>query len=285
MKECDKIKNLFGSYLYGDVTPDERIAVEDHIARCKKCAEDLRSRQEILKVIMPRPLPDRMPESAQDNFVWNVYRRIVGEALRQQPRQMFLRRFVMQPTIAALALAVGVAIGSFWLHPPASTIMPGPSIVTTGIEEPSKESSQPTVRVEGVTNQRKQTAFEQPSRISQKVLVAKSKTPNVGSPAPTTREDKAIQMVSTTFTKRMDLTPEVLLSNLQTLNLQDQLADADFINYSLRDPRRALAAYQRIVEDYPDTNAAADAKERINAILNPEYEIHVKHVSDIGIQF
>ncbi len=285
MKECDKIKNLFGFYLYNDVTSDERIAVEDHIARCKKCAEDLRSRQEVLKVIGPHPLPDMMPESVQDNFAWNVYKRIAGEVLRQQPRQVFFRRFVMQPTIAALALAIGVAIGSFWLHPPVSTIVPGSSVITAKVEESIKESPQPAIRVEGVTDQRKRTAFEQPPRISRNVLVAKSKTSKESSEAPTARENKTVQMVSTTFTKRMDLTPEALLSNLQTLNLQDQLADADFINYSLRDPRRALAAYQRIVEDYPDSNVAIDAKERIDAILSSEYEIHEDHVSNIGIQF
>ena len=49
MKECSKVKKLFGAYLYNNATPTERGAVEKHIKDCEECASDLQSRQAVLE--------------------------------------------------------------------------------------------------------------------------------------------------------------------------------------------------------------------------------------------
>jgi len=43
------------------------------------------------------------------------------------------------------------------------------------------------------------------------------------------------------------------------------------INYSLRQPQRALSRYQMIIDHYPDTDAAKEAQKRIKTILDSEY--------------
>jgi len=52
--------------------------------------------------------------------------------------------------------------------------------------------------------------------------------------------------------------------------------DADFVNYSLRDYSRALAEYRKIIEDYPDTDAAIEARGRIKAILDAERNARIE---------
>ena len=98
MKKCDKIKDLFGPYLYNSVTPAERAAVEEHIENCEECADDLRSRQKVLETLRLDLQTEEMPQKTQDNFAYNVYRRIAGESLQQRSRQVFLRRFILAAT-------------------------------------------------------------------------------------------------------------------------------------------------------------------------------------------
>ena len=67
-----------------------------------------------------------------------------------------------------------------------------------------------------------------------------------------------------------------------------RLEEANFIYYSLREPRRALAEYQWVVDYYPNTDDAREAKMKIKAILDSEYRIQagdvvVELAADMGI--
>jgi hypothetical protein len=69
-----------------------------------------------------------------------------------------------------------------------------------------------------------------------------------------------------------------LMQGMLLPDLRRRLEDANFINYSLGDHRRALAAYQRLVDYYPDTDAAMEARVKIRAILDTEYSIRAENV-------
>jgi hypothetical protein len=65
--------------------------------------------------------------------------------------------------------------------------------------------------------------------------------------------------------------PDVLVSKEMSSNSRNLLINADIINYSLKDPRKALSRYDMIVNYYPNTDAAQEAKERIKSILDSEF--------------
>jgi hypothetical protein len=247
MKECDKIKRLFGPYLYNSVTPAERAVVEGHIDKCEKCAEDLRTRREVLGKIEPDLQLGEMPQRTQDNFAWNVYRRIASDALQRRSRQIVLRRLVLQPSLAAVALVV-VAIGVLRFYPGPATIRE-PSSVAVRTDETNKRGLRAALYVEEFFR-RQGTSYE--------------REPVVDSEPATTEQPSS------------DI--DHLMQGMLLPDLRRRLEDANFINYSLGDHRRALAAYQRLVDYYPDTDAAMEARVKIRAILDTEYSIRAENV-------
>jgi|GEM_PF-1582807 len=252
MKECSKIKRLFGPYLYNSVTAAERAAVEEHINRCEKCADDLRSRQKVLEKVDLHSQLGEMPQRTQDNFAWNVYRRIASDSLRRRSRQIFLRRFVLQPSLAAVVLAVMV-IGVFIFYPGFSTVRE-PSRVAVRTDETDKRGLRAALYVEEFLR-RQGTSYE--------------REPGDAGAGKVVRAMRASSLRSSSDTDH--LVQDMLLPDLRR-----RLEDANFINYSLGDRRRALAEYQRLVDYYPDTDAAVEARVKIRAIWDTEYNTRVE---------
>jgi hypothetical protein len=241
MEKCGKIRELFGPYLYNDVTPVERAAVEEHIAKCRKCANDLHSRRAVLEKLRTHSEPGEMPQRTGDDFAGNVYRRIASDVLKQRSRRVFLRRFVLQPSLAAAALAVVIAIGVFRLQPAPVTVGE-PASTTAKADEAEKKELRAALYVEeflrrqGTLREGEQGYDSTGSELS----VAGQPSPDMSS----------------------------LMRNMLSLDSRRRLEYANFINYSLREHRRALAEYQRLVDDYPDTDAAMEARGEIRAILD-----------------
>ncbi len=256
MKECDKVRGLFGSYIYGDMTPGERAAVDNHIKDCEDCASELQSLQKILEKMGSDPQFDDMPQTMQDDFTRNVYKRIASDVLRRRSKQIFLRKFVLQPSLAGIVLAVVIAV--FRFHPVLVTVSK-PSHTAILADEASKKELRASLAVEE--------------------FFGREGTP---------RESEMSYVVM----KEVPL-PEPSPSDLNRLvqDLPDSerlLQSADFINYSLGDRRRALAEYLRVVDYYPGTDAAMEARGRIRAIRGAEYNIQIeeadaKQPTDIGI--
>jgi hypothetical protein len=245
MKKCYKIRNLFGPYLYNSTTPAERAAVEEHIDRCEKCADDLRSRRKILEKLKPNPQLGEIPQGTQEDFAWNVYRKIASDILRRRSRRVFLRRFVLQPSLAVLVVAVGITVGVFRFYPGPVTIHQPPPLASAADETDRKELRaalyvEEFFRRQGVTHKRDQGY---------------------------TATDTAGQAIHTSSLQP----PQDVSYLMQDVLIPDsrrRLEYANFINYSLGDPRRALAEYQKLVDDYPDTDAAMEARGVITTILD-----------------
>jgi hypothetical protein len=238
MRECDEIKDLLGLYLYDSATPTERAAVEEHIAGCERCADDLRSRQKVLKKLRSDSQPAEMPKRAQDTFAINVYKRIALESLRQRTRTP-LRSLILQPSLAAVALVIGIAIGFFRFSPvPVMVSESEPAVVKA--DETSKKEARAALYAKEFL-ERNGTAYEREPGYT------------------------AIDRVSTTEQPSTDL--HHFIQDILLTDSQRQLEDANLI-YSLGDHRRALAGYQRLVDRYPDTDAAVEAQGKIASILD-----------------
>ena len=251
MKKCDKVKDLFGAYLHDDVTSAERAAVEEHISNCEECTVDLQSRQKVLEMLKPDPQPDGIPQRTQDDFSRNVYKRIARDAMHQRSRQIRTRRFVLQPAFAAVALAAVLVIGVTQFHSGDGTIgkltAVAPADKAAQLELKGKELREKFLARQGMIPER-ETSYV----TTDKVSVA----------------DRSSSGVS--YRVQDALLPD----------LQRRLENANFIDYSLGDWKRALAKYRQLVDDYPGTDVAEEARGRMRAISGMEYGIQVEDVGE-----
>jgi hypothetical protein len=250
MKKCDKVRGLFGSYIYGGMTPGERAAVDNHIKDCENCASELQGLQKILEKMGSDPQLDDMTQRMQDDFTRNVYKRIVSDVLRRRSKQIFLRKFVLQPSLAGIVLAVVIAV--FRFHPGLVTVSE-PSHTAVLTDETSKKELRASLAV--------------------KEFFGREGTPRKPEMSYTVMREAPITETSSSDLDRF----------VQDLSDSERLLQsADLINYSLGDRRRALAEYQRVVDYYPETDAGMEAKERIRAILGTE-KVDAEQPTDIGI--
>ena len=256
MKECDRVGILFGPYLYDNVTPAERAAVESHIETCERCAADLRSRSEVLEKLRSHAQPGEMPQRAQDDFAWNVYRKIASESLRHKKRQVFLRRFVLQPSLAGVALAAGIAVAVLQFFPGDATV-----------NEPAPLSA----RADEIQRKTLRAYLDKEEFFKRQGTTYESE-----------RSYAAIDRVSGIEPIASDTDP--LLKNRSLSYSWQLLENANLFNYSLGDTKRALEMYQRLFDYYPNTDAAMQAREESRAILGIQREsAGSEKISDKGI--
>ncbi|MBD3183998.1 hypothetical protein GF312_17065 [Candidatus Poribacteria bacterium] len=240
MKECDKIKELFGAYLHNEATPSERMFVEDHVKKCGECAEDLKRRKIIVDQLRYNTEIDQEPQSPKSDFAINVYKRIASDAMKRRTRQVFVRKFIMQPALAAIVLTITLTIGyrEFYVGEKPED---GMETFTAKTEQTDKKQLRASLYVEEFF---KRQGTLSDSEISDDTILASMGT------------SKEISSYKTM------VNPSTLYDS------QRLLEEADFINYSLRDQRRAFSKYQWLVDNYPDTDAAAKARNRIKSIMS-----------------
>jgi hypothetical protein len=239
MKECYKVKDLFGPYIYDSVTPEERVAVEEHIRTCEECAADLKSRKEVLDKLKPSLNMGEMPQRTRDNFTCNVYKRIALDALKSRTRQVFFQRFVLQPSIAVVAMAI---IAIFGLTQFNMSFLNNNSYIA----DESEEADQKELRASLYMDE-----FFQNQGISHKQ-----------------------EPVYAGMSKADPTFPVEINENTQNLMMpvsQKRLEDANFINYSLGDRRQSLAEYQERIRSILDTNGQLQNK--VISAENPDMGI------------
>jgi hypothetical protein len=246
MRQCYKIRNLFGSYLYNSISPEERAEVNNHVKTCQKCADDLNSQRKILDKISVFTYTDDVQQIDQEKFMWNVYKRIASETIKRRSRRVFITRYVLQPAIATLVIVSVITIGALRFSSNDDNDLSN-DISITSVQLPSlvkKEAQQ--------GNSFKESEIQLSKK---KTTIATSKPSDVKKLTPITEQEKL----------------DVLVSREMSSNSRNLLMNADIINYSLKDPRKALSRYDMIVNYYPDTDAAQEAKKRIKSILDSEF--------------
>ncbi|MFC1715420.1 tol-pal system YbgF family protein, partial [Candidatus Poribacteria bacterium] len=212
---------------------------------------DLQSRQKVLEMLKPAPQPDTIPQKIEDDFAWNVYRRIARDAMHQRSRRIRTRRFVLQPAFAAVALATVLVIGVIQFHPGDSPIQKLPHIAA------ADRDAQAELKVKELRDE---------------FLARQGMIPENESSYLTTDN------VSNTYRSSSDVDHRVQDALLP--DSRRRLEYASFIYYSLGDRKRALAEYRQLVDYYPGTDVAEEAQGRIRAISGMEYGIQVEDVSE-----
>ncbi|MGB9595057.1 MAG: zf-HC2 domain-containing protein [Candidatus Poribacteria bacterium] len=254
MKHCYKVRNLFGPYLYNTITPEERAEVDDHIKTCQKCSEDLRTRRMALDKVGVYKADSKNIDIDQERFMWNVYKKIAEDTIRQKRRQVTIRKFILQPAIATVAIAIIVTFGVAKFR---SDNIPDMNIPTASIQthKEVKEATKQIVKAKPMITEK--TKQKSP-------VVSKNETKK---PKPAINQPK----------------PDVLTAKSELSNSRDWLMDADFIYFSLGDSRRALSKYDMIIDRYPNTEAAREAQKRINAIISSEYNTQDENIGNIEL--
>lgn len=264
MMKCYKIRTLFGSYIYNTITSDEKAEVDTHVKTCEKCAEDLKTQQKTLEMIkMPVSINENDLYLDEERFMRNVYRRIALESIKRKSRQVTLWKYVFQPAMATavIVFVVAFSIGRFNnIDSPENSIIP--STATT--ELPA---------ITDLAKTKQNDVHKESANLNKTKLMTVAKR----------AENAKKQPVNVKLSK-----PDTLLADAIISNSRDWLMNADLINYSLGEPRKALSRYQMIIDHYPDTDAAKEAQKRIKTIIDSEFEHQQEEItletgSDSGI--
>ena len=152
MGECKRLSPLYGLYVYGDVTPEEKNTVEEHISKCNDCALEVKSLNQTIRLFDLQPELS-IPQNIMDNFETNVYKRIAAETIRnpdseaiQQSHEnipaRFWQRFLVRPSLllriapVAVALGIGILIGTYqFSHTPKIVEKPAEKVISTSAVE------------------------------------------------------------------------------------------------------------------------------------------------------
>jgi hypothetical protein len=247
MRQCYKIRNLFGSYLYNSISPEERAEVDNHVKTCQKCADDLHSQRAILDKISLFTRVDDSKQIDSDRFMLNVYKKIASETVKRRSRSVFITRYVLQPAVATLVVISVITIGVLRFTSNDNDGDLYPEIAMISVELPH------SIKIESPQNNIFKGSEIQ--SIKKKTTVVTTNPSDIKKSTPITEQEK----------------PDVLVSKEMSSNSRNLLISADIINYSLKDPKKALSRYDMIVNYYPDTDAAQEAKERIKSIIESEY--------------
>ncbi len=253
MKKCYKVKKLFGPYIYNIAENEERDIVENHIKICRKCADDLRTRQNILKRAEPTLLSYNQTAIQDERFAENVYKRLALEVLNHRSRQIFIQRYILRPSFALAIIIIGIMFSISRLNSPIlvkSTEVRIPTAKEIRLHEQKTYAQAKITDSKSVPNAKKSYAI--PNEPLEKQSA----------------DDYSDNM------EKSDITADVIQSD----DPMERLVDANMINYSLGDKRRAMAEYQRIIDDYPDTNAASQARNLLKLIMESEMRISEEYV-------
>lgn len=97
--KCERVQEMMGAYLYGDLSPEDMRDVRLHAEECSECREDLESREQAVSC-----LGDEVPQLSDDerlSIAWGV-----RGALRQQIAR---RPLLFRPASAFAVTAVLIA--------------------------------------------------------------------------------------------------------------------------------------------------------------------------------
>jgi hypothetical protein len=131
MSECKRCRELFAESFYGELNPDQRHFLENHLKNCPKCSQEFAEMESTLKIMDKRIRPEP-GQAFWDGFGKRVAQRIEEEKpidVKVESRWRtfiqglsFAPKWAFQAAAAALLIVVGVFIGRTVFSPDVSKI-------------------------------------------------------------------------------------------------------------------------------------------------------------------
>lgn len=107
MMRCDEFQNWFAEYLSQALPALERRELEDHLALCPACGQDLEAERRLDQLLVAQPLTPPPPD-----FTWQVLARIHRErAPAPSLAKWLLNTLPYAASVAALLVGLNRALG------------------------------------------------------------------------------------------------------------------------------------------------------------------------------
>lgn len=111
---CNKIADLLGAYVYGDLSPEEMRCVRTHVDACGACAKDLETRTRVVGLI-PKELPT-LSDAERQRVMWSVKGAV---KVKEQPKVLRLNTRVLVQGFAVAAVVVAAFLAGATFGPKA----------------------------------------------------------------------------------------------------------------------------------------------------------------------
>lgn len=142
MLDCGKIQAGLSEYLDNVLSAERGEATRAHLSSCAVCtkvAEELAQTSRLL-AFLPRP-------ELSANFEQELTARLAGQVLRPKPTTLgeklsawWIRPRVRPAVASVLAVAALIPTATFFVHPPASTVLPEDTVLeNTAVERAMQE--------------------------------------------------------------------------------------------------------------------------------------------------
>lgn len=131
MKDCKFFQDLMAEALLGEITPEEKAALESHVAVCASCAAEYGALSQTLRIMDARERRDPGPEF-WDGYWDRLMDRKAGEESAEMPRLPLWKkltgfghvvpRWALQTAAALVLVGVGILVGRLVLSPPSPQV-------------------------------------------------------------------------------------------------------------------------------------------------------------------
>jgi hypothetical protein len=154
MNRHASIRELLYDYVRGDIAPDQRLSIEQHLAVCPSCAEDVKTIRSLIAAVTPslQQPSEQLPSEYWTTFVDNVEARLrsrhpAKEQVFEQLTQWIETAFTFRKPYVVMsgALCLGIFIGVVIFMPTAKEAQKPDLSLQQAQEESPTETTQAIV--------------------------------------------------------------------------------------------------------------------------------------------
>ncbi len=138
MNDCKKNRLLFDHAFFGELTNEEKDALDQHLENCPKCRTELKQNTALLSKITKKKAHEPHP-GFWENYTANLHQRMQSEGLLTKEKKLLQRisrwftthsvpDWALQGAAAVILVAVGIFIGRQFFAP-----SPLPTTETSGL--------------------------------------------------------------------------------------------------------------------------------------------------------
>lgn len=121
--KCKKFRDQIILYLYGELTGDDKAAIENHIDSCAACREDMVYTQSVFSVVDETKLVN-IPEGNWEKN-WAIVKKRISHPQRSTQNRMGVPRWAFGAAATAVIFLLGILAGRIWLTSPDTPDLTG----------------------------------------------------------------------------------------------------------------------------------------------------------------